>query len=66
MRRSSAGEPEKAYGKQFSLDRLKGKSTALHVPGISSYRAAGRNDPYHLGNAVGGIGNEKNHQRHNG
>ena len=42
------------------------KSVAKNVPHIGRDRAARANHPHHLGDALGRIGNEEDHQRHNG
>ena len=39
---------------------------AHHVPRIGRDRAAWPHNPNHLGDAFGRLGNEENHQRHNG
>jgi hypothetical protein len=60
MRQTSAGVAH------LGLDRFQRKSAAQHVPRIGRDHAAGANHPHHLGDAFGRIGNEENHQRHNG
>src|SRR5262249_47402861 len=46
----------------FDTDRLQSKSTAQHIPRISSHHAARAHYPRHLSNALSRIGDKENHQ----
>ena len=48
----------------FSLQRLVRKTTAKHVPRVGCDGATRADHSCHFGNALGRVGNEENHQRH--
>src|SRR5215469_16083716 len=58
---STSSSPARTH---FDTDRLQSKSTAQHIPRISSHHAAWAHYPRHLSNALSRIGDKEKHQCH--
>jgi hypothetical protein len=56
----------KSHGMHFGMHQRQRMSTTHHIPDVGGGCAAWTNDSRHLGNSLNRIGNEENHQRHNG